>query len=282
VLGFSLCLIGATIGLHVEDARGVGNDEIRALTDSLSAAIKKRTGEAPVLDLGGTACQEEDRCAALIRSRTGASRIVFLNLLGVSTRIRFVAERSDAGADVLQQAQADLKRDPASWPAALDGVVLILFPEVTAPAAPAAPAAPEASAPAPAPAPAPPSPAQGPTPSLSASSSGSGGAAAPAPAPAPPPADPPITAQTSPEPASGPGIFPWVLAGTGAICLGVGIVLGVQSQNARDTLAHQPTSPADQPGLRSQAVDGAIAADILFGLAALGGTAGLLSFLDVF
>jgi hypothetical protein len=251
-------LLIATVGLHVEEARGVTADEVRTLGESFGGAIRRRTGDTPIIDLGTATCQDEDRCAGQIRKRTHAAQIVFINVVGVSTRIRVVTERVD-DKDVVQQATVDLKRDQSTWAAAFDGVALILFPETSPPPPVAAEPPPKEE-----PKEAPPSEAAKEAPKDLALSNPLPGEEAPANA---------LTA-SGPTPAAGPGPLPWILIGAGAAAGTTGVIFGALSKGARDTLMNQPTAPLDRPGLQNRAVNGAIAADVLFGIAAVAGLTG--------
>lgn len=245
----ALLLVGQ-IAVHVEDARGIEDQERARLVETFGAALGAASGARSVVS--DQRCADAARCTDEIREKTGASDVVHVRLIGVPTRIRVVAERASADAGPLRRAQADLTRDAASWRRALDGVALVLFPAGD-PAARAAvpeaapPVAPEKAAPS----------------ALPAAATAIDGAT-------------PAAAE--------PSFLPWVVLGGSAVALGLGVVFGIQAKNATEELQSPPfperpeLSRSDQQNqeLQDSEFSNGLAANLLFGTAALGVATGVV------
>jgi hypothetical protein len=121
-----LALFGAgeRIGVRVEDAQGLQQEEAEELAKLLARGIEAATGASVAIDdhLWQSECKSEDRCAAEIRARTGAGELVFVSAFATPSRIRVLVERSEK-----RSAQADLLRDRSAWPRVLSGFAEILF-----------------------------------------------------------------------------------------------------------------------------------------------------------
>jgi hypothetical protein len=225
-------LLAGQIALHVEDTRGVTDEDRDAVVGVLGEAIAAVAGTKPVL-AKREACPSADRCTEAIRVDLGAKEVVHLRMIGVPSRIRVLAERAGTGSEPPRSAQADLTRDAASWRSSLDGLALVLFPNEKR-----ASAKPEEK-----------------TPEIAKVEV----------APPPPPVVPPE------EPVEEkPNLVPWIAIGGGALALGVGTIFGIKSNNARTEGMTMEHSKPEIDDLQDELYNSALAANILFGLAAVG------------
>lgn len=129
-----LLVAGASIdriGVRLEDAQGLSEDDGRRLASSFARSIQDATGIVTVVDerIWEEECDKGSRCGPEIRARTGAKQVVFLKAYGAATRFRLIAERTDERTAVLRSVQADLLRDEHALKREMRGFVEILFPD---------------------------------------------------------------------------------------------------------------------------------------------------------
>jgi hypothetical protein len=137
-----LLLLGAGVGVHLEQYSGLQLEDASRVLDALAHAIEKRTGVRPALDDPlWPSCQAADRCLPAIRIRTHAEDVVFVTMFGAPKKLRLIADRDPAPADSALRIELDLPRDETAWSEPLDKVASVLFPEARAPPANAANAA---------------------------------------------------------------------------------------------------------------------------------------------
>lgn len=141
--GLGSALIGATVAIHVDNSTGLSASDQAALLADLEAAITACSGAATIVDEAG--CDDVTPCGNQVLARTGAERLVFVQLVGVPSRIRVVAQTAPDGAGATWQGRVDLERSRDRWPAALIEFVRPLFADlrrldlaVSPPASPAA------------------------------------------------------------------------------------------------------------------------------------------------
>lgn len=89
-----------------------------------------------------------------------------------------------------------------------------------------------------------------------------------------------LLGQSAPPPPS-PRLAPWVVAGTSAVALVVGVGLGLSSKAARTEVETVPHSDADIARLTAETQAHGLAANLLFGAAGLGALVAGALFLDV-
>jgi hypothetical protein len=118
------------VGVHLEDAQGLSADIAQELARGIAKSVEELTGASAVVDdqLWEGECTKPDRCAADIRARTGTEQVVLLKAYAAATRLRLVADLSDIDSKVVHTVQADLGREPETWPGTLRGFAQILFP----------------------------------------------------------------------------------------------------------------------------------------------------------
>ncbi|MBI4816493.1 MAG: hypothetical protein HY791_09545 [Deltaproteobacteria bacterium] len=263
VAGPSLLLIATTLALHLEDAHGVAQPDAAAIAEAIGAAVQRRAGVSPVLVLEspGADCRSIDRCYGEIRAKTNAEEIIFVRLLGSLTRVRVLAERVIDGT-ALRRADNDVERDRGSWGATFDGIALILYPEGKL-----APKVAETK-----------------VPSDGATKATEPGNAIVDPKPdgsVTPPipevgaqtvtTDPALTAEAPPS--DGPNILPWVVIGGSAAALIGGTVFGLRNRAlVRDGKAE--TDPNKRARIEDSVFTTGLAANVLIGVAILGGVTG--------
>lgn len=250
-----LLLAGATVAVHVSEARGVLDDERVDITANLVSAIER---SKPVKLDAARDCADFAACAKPITDRTGAEEVVFVRMLGVPTRIRVVATRVATDGRTVSRAQADLTRDNLQWRPALEGLAGILYPS-------AGPGRPRVdNTPKPEPPKLEPTPPPGPV-------------AVPVPVSVAVGAAPVLVAEPT-EPAT--QWAPWVVAGTSVAVLVAGIALGAVSSGARNDGESPPQKPDDEVArLQSKAHDTGLAANVLFGVAGAGAITSVVLFL---
>lgn len=227
----------ATVALHVEYSRGVDPAELSQLTSEVSTAITRTSSRAVVVDELGAPCAAQDRCVDDIALRTGTEWVVLLRVIGVSSRVRLVLVAGRQGQDETREVKVDLPRARTPPDGALDAVLAGLIPP-----------APEVELEPPLP------PPQGPPqPGLQLSEAD---LMAPA-----------------PEPAVSP--WPWLAMGAGVVAGGVGAIFGVRSAQARRAGEASYLPDDEFARLDDQAVNSGIAANVLFGAAAVGVISGV-------
>src|SRR5437868_10662217 len=93
-----LLVLGADVGVHVEELDQIDADTARALLDALGSALAPL---APVvaIDAERGPCGPDLRCLEPARARTDARELVLLKAYGGPTRIRVLAERRGPGAN---------------------------------------------------------------------------------------------------------------------------------------------------------------------------------------
>jgi hypothetical protein len=118
------------VGVHIEDVQGLSAEVAQELARGIAKSVEELTGASVVLDdqLWESECTKPDRCASEIRGRTGAGQVVLLKAFAAATRLRLVADLSDRESKIVHSVQADLGREPESWPGTLRGFAQILFP----------------------------------------------------------------------------------------------------------------------------------------------------------
>jgi hypothetical protein len=132
-LAVALLLVGAGIGLHLEERENVTRETALHALEALGRAIETRTSTQPVLDdLDWSACTREDRCVTEIRARTRTSDLVLVRAFAGPQGLHLVIERLPASAPA-ETAQTRItlpKNEEATWDASLAPAVAALFPEV--------------------------------------------------------------------------------------------------------------------------------------------------------
>lgn len=129
-LGLTLLLLGAGVGLHLEQVAELSLEDASAVAIELVQALEPRVGGAAVLDDPlWPDCGRRDRCAEEVRQRTSASELVYLRVLGGPTKIRLIAERLQPGLSHPPQTRT-LPRDQKSWASELGELATALYPEV--------------------------------------------------------------------------------------------------------------------------------------------------------
>ncbi len=125
-----LVVLGS-LALHVDETTDVTDKDAWQIVQALSAAIEKQTGLTPAIDPGRSPelCIASDTCVRAVLSRTGKSEGVFVRLAGTPAGTTVTAERTAGGGAPPVRAQIDLPRQPATWPAFLQGAAILLFPE---------------------------------------------------------------------------------------------------------------------------------------------------------
>jgi hypothetical protein len=124
-------ILGARIGLYVEDHVGVAAQRADRVTQEVQAALGRLSGAAIAVE-PPFRCDSEDRCVGEIRTRTRADEVVMLRMFAGPTRIRLLAERVAIAGRTAVSAEAELKQDEETWKSALDAVAATLFPESAA------------------------------------------------------------------------------------------------------------------------------------------------------
>lgn len=232
VLGLALALISSSVAVRVEDTRSVSADDQASILQALSEAIEARSGRSAAVDRG--ACKKKERCVGEVAQRTQAEDVVSLRMLGVPTRIRILAERegakAGAGDAAKKSAEIDLPRSRDGWGQALAALAEELFEAKPLPAVVAE------------------------TPPLNAA--------------------PQVTATQPIESTAGQSdtraLIPWIAIGAGVVCLAVGTGFGLSSRGARDEALAGPHDDSENRALEDRAIGHGLAADIMFGLSALG------------
>jgi hypothetical protein len=234
----ALCAVGGGVAIHVDDARGLSNQDLEQLTDALKRAIEDRSGQNATVDAADPpTCTASDRCVDRIRSRTESGDVVFLTLIGVPTRIRVVAERvAETKITPTARVETDLLRAERTWSETLGAIAAKLFPEGATIATTTAD-----------------------TPSIEASRA----------VQATPNLVPPERVETTP-PAKSVSVLPWAAIGAGAVALAVGVGFGLDSKAARDSAANMPHTSSEIDDLRGRAIGHAWVANILYGVALVG------------
>lgn len=228
----------ASVALHVEYSRGVDPAELSQLTAEVSAAITRTSSRGVVIDELGTPCSSQTECVDAIATRSESEWVVLLRVIGVSSRIRLLAVAMQPGQPLARNAQVDLRRDSSTWATSLDPVLQGLLPAPQ----------PVASAP-----PTLRPPAGPPPPRLDVSAA-------------------PVQVQAD-EGAISP--WPWIAIGSGVVAGGIGAVLGVRAADARRA-GEATYLPDDEfAQLEGRAISNGIAANVLFGAAAVGVVTGV-------
>lgn len=135
------------IGVHVETLADTPLELAEALTTSIAAALRDRTGSLPRLDsLDWPACTAGDRCLEEIRARLEVDDVILVRYFTGPTMIRIVAHRMRSNETTPNPAlERDLPRDKTKWRAELKALSAALYPDLQA--APQNPALTEKSAP---------------------------------------------------------------------------------------------------------------------------------------
>lgn len=123
-----LLLLGATLALHVEEVGEVPPPLGAALVETLADLAAQRTGLTVVIDDERGECLAGQPCAAAVASRTSASEVVLVRLLGGPLRVRVVLEHVGRA----RRGEADVAR---SWtPEARDALAALVAEVLEAPA----------------------------------------------------------------------------------------------------------------------------------------------------
>lgn len=124
MLAFALLFIGAQVAVHLEEVEGVSAEDAQSIAESFAEAIETRTASTAAVDETLWACDAEDRCADAIRSRTGATDLVFLRIFGGPASVRLSAEvlRASPG-----KAGLNIERGLAVTPVILAPLAAALF-----------------------------------------------------------------------------------------------------------------------------------------------------------
>lgn len=129
-VGLTLLLLGAGVGLHLEQVAELSLEDATALAVELGQALEPRVGGAAVLDDPlWPDCGRRDRCAEEVRQRTSAEELVYLRVLGGPTKIRLIAERLQPG-QAHPPLTRTLPRDRTGWASELAELATTLYPEV--------------------------------------------------------------------------------------------------------------------------------------------------------
>lgn len=132
MIGMQLGLVlVAGLALHLEPSTNVTDTDRRAIVEIFAQVILDRTGMAPVMDPNAAAadCRTDDACVGAILTRTGATEVVFVRLIGRPAGTGIVAERTAGGGLGTGRAEVDLPRTKQTWSAFLQGAAIMLFPE---------------------------------------------------------------------------------------------------------------------------------------------------------
>jgi hypothetical protein len=124
----AVLVLGARVGLYVEDRVGVDEQRAMRVTAEVQAAITRQSGATVTVE-PSFRCDAEDRCVGEIRTRTRADDVVMLKMFAGPTRIRVRAERMTLGAHAAISAEEELKQDEETWRSPLDGLARTLFPD---------------------------------------------------------------------------------------------------------------------------------------------------------
>lgn len=147
MFSLGILLIGAGIGLHVEESEGLEIAEVMGVAASLGEAIKTRTGTTPAIDEPTwSRCEAEDRCVPEIKQRLKAGDVIMMRVFGGPGSVRVVAERHGKF-----DRRGTITIDRATLPpppSAFTSLAGALFQEVRPPAAQIAVVAPAVEAPA--------------------------------------------------------------------------------------------------------------------------------------
>lgn len=122
------------IGVHVETLADTPLELAEALTSSIAAALRERTGAPPNIDsLDWATCTAGDRCLEEIRARLGSDDVLLLRFFPGPTMIRIVAHRMRPHASTPSPAiERDLPRDRFKWRAELRAMSAALYPDIQA------------------------------------------------------------------------------------------------------------------------------------------------------
>lgn len=123
-----LLLVGAGVGLHLEQVAELTLEDASALAFQLGQALEPRVGGAPVIDDPlWPECARPDRCVDEVRLRTRAQELVYLRVLGGPTKIRLIAERLEPGRSH-PPITRNLTRERVTWAPELAALALALYP----------------------------------------------------------------------------------------------------------------------------------------------------------
>ena len=144
-MSWTLLLIGAAIGLSVDEVQGVERDEAAKIVTALENALVKVAGRRVVPDSAlWRDCEKSERCLDDIRARTNATDIVVVAMFKGVTKIRVEVRRFPPNDGRPAEATANLKIGEAPEDAMLE-VAKAILPNaqphsgtVTAPAPPPA------------------------------------------------------------------------------------------------------------------------------------------------
>lgn len=275
MIPLAMLFCGANVAVHVADAQDVSKSEIAKITAALGRAIEKRTGRAVAADTRhASPCTTLPECLAGIRTRTEASDIVLLRIFGVPTRVRVIAELWGDDQAPGPRAHTDLSRAAKSWAALFDHVAADLFPQLRVEKASAEAQGEtlrfeDAR---------PPPPAGGIEPHSEARVERTEPRVEPR-------TDPRADLRTDPHaalersfeasakrPQEGHRVswVPWVVIGSGIVAGATGIAFGISSRAARGSAEREPHTEDERAQLEDRVYAHGLAANILFGTAAVG------------
>lgn len=131
-LALFLALAAATqgLGLRLEEAGEIPDDEALALTRALATRLEARCG-APVAvdDPLWSGCAGQDRCIDTIRGRTGGGDVVLVRVFGGLTKARIITERFSAASEAPMRAELDVPRSVEGWAPPLTDLAARICPE---------------------------------------------------------------------------------------------------------------------------------------------------------
>jgi hypothetical protein len=123
-LALGSLLIAADVAIHIEAIELFEPARETMLLARLDGAIRA-TGASPVIDAERGPCPADRDCSSAIRTRTGASQVLFLRVFEGSTRIRVLGTlASPTGPGRLD---VDLSRDPETWSTDLTSAARVVF-----------------------------------------------------------------------------------------------------------------------------------------------------------
>lgn len=122
----AFALVGADVGLRVEEHEDLPLETALRLAESLGRAIEQRTGRSFVIDdFVWEPCRAEDRCLGEARARTGAKDVILMKLFGAPKKIRVIAQRFGLEAT---RSEANVPIEVNAWGVPLEEMARLLFP----------------------------------------------------------------------------------------------------------------------------------------------------------
>lgn len=129
----ALLLIGATVGISVDEVRDVDASVTDRIVETLSARIQEHSGLTVVLDtMLWNSCTRDDRCVEDVRSRTKTRDVAFVQIFGGVRRVRVSVDHVDPDGNH-RSARATLPLDRDFGPALQKVVEQTFSPGVAPP-----------------------------------------------------------------------------------------------------------------------------------------------------